>query len=262
MTPMWGHRGLQRGLGEVDRVRSCLPVSRPSTMVSSVPASRCCSGRLSRSRPASRGQSHRKRLERLWTPCSFLSRSLSIAKRVTQLHFFLTLPRLFRFALLWKAIYPPPYPQNSTSRTLHRQGSCTASSRSSRSNEATKVPSFAASGPSRVCVCCCPVAERAIRIGVTLKTLRLHPEAACHLRETSLVPRTEVPRTECLCEPLRRRNLDMTSTSKGNLLPLGEAAMNLSGVGCGGPTTEKSSPGNLGGVTKKYEDKLIRPRDS
>ena len=179
MTPMWGHRGLQRGLGEVARVRSCLPVSRPSTMVSSVPASRCCSGRWSRSRPASRGQSHRKRLERLWTPCSFLSRSLSTAERVTKLHFFLTLPRLFG---------------NSTSRTLHRQGSCTASSRSSRSNEATKVPSFAASGPSRVCVCCCPVAERAIRIGVTLKTLRLHPEAACHLRESSLVPqRYRVP---------------------------------------------------------------------
>ena len=254
MTPMWGHRGLQRGLGEVARVRSCLPVSRPSTMVSSVPASRCCSGRWSRSRPASRGQSHRKRLERLWTPCSFLSRSLSIAKRVTKLHFFLTLPRLFRFALLWKAIYP----QNSTSRTLHRQGSCTASSRSSRSNEATKVPSFAASGPSRVCVCCCPVAERAIRIGVTLKTLRLYPEAACHLRESSLVPR----RYRVPLRAVEKEEFGHDQHIQRKSTPRGEAAMNLAGVGCGGPTTEKSSPGNLGGVTKKYEDKLIRPRDS
>ena len=258
MTPMWGHRGLQRGMGEVARVRSCLPVSRPSTMVSSVPASRCCSGRWSRSRPASRGQSHRKRLERLWTPCSFLSRSLSIAKRVTQLHFFLTLPRLFRFALLWKVIYPPPYPQNSTSRTLHRQGSCTASSRSSRSNEATKVPSFAASGPSRVCVCCCPVAERAIRIGVTLKTLRLHPEAACHLMESSLVPR----RYRVPLRAVEKEEFGQDQHIQRKSTPRGEAAMNRPCQCCGGPTTEKSSPGNLGGVTKKYEDKLIRPRDS
>ena len=243
MTPMWGHRGLQRGLGEVARVRSCLPVSRPSTMVSSVPASRCCSGRWSRSRPASRGQSHRKRLERLWTPCSFLSRSLSTAERVTKLHFFLTLPRLFG---------------NSTSRTLHRQGSCTASSRSSRSNEATKVPSFAASGPSRVCVCCCPVAERAIRIGVTLKTLRLYPEAACHLRESSLVPR----RYRVPLRAVEKEEFGHDQHIQRKSTPRGEAAMNLAGVCCGGPTTEKSSPGNLGGVTKKYEDKLIRPRDS
>ena len=243
MTPMWGHRGLQRGRGEVARVRSCLPVSRPSTMVSSVPASRCCSGRWSRSRPASRGQSHRKRLERLWTPCSFLSRSLSTAERVTKLHFFLTLPRLFG---------------NSTSRTLHRQGSCTASSRSSRSNEATKVPSFAASGPSRVCVCCCPVAERAIRIGVTLKTLRLYPEAACHLRESSLVPR----RYRVPLRAVEKEDFGHDQHIQRKSTPRGEAAMNLAGVGCGGPTTEKSSPGNLGGVTKKYEDKLIRPRDS